>query len=213
MRTRGLRKWGSRGCYRRRYRKTAAKGPWRGPRQAMPGDPGEGERWRGSPPPWVWGTTPRPQPGGTRASGRRAWFAGSRQGRPRGRRRGVCGREAARTQEPCSQTPGNRWLLTWRTWGRAAGEAGTPLTAGRRAPRLQAPRLQLDPSVAALGLGAAGGAGAGGGASARWPLPSERGPSSGFQALALDRWVCFTTALDLDLAFPPDGPQLLPPHW
>lgn len=63
----------------------------------------------------------------------------------RGRRCGVCGREAARTAEPCSQTPGNRWLLTWPTRGRAAGETGTPLTPWRWGPRLQAPRLQEAP--------------------------------------------------------------------
>ena len=43
VRTRGLRKCGSRGCYRRLYRNTAAKRPWWGPRQTMPGDLAEGE--------------------------------------------------------------------------------------------------------------------------------------------------------------------------
>ena len=102
VRTRGLRNCGSRGCYRRRYRETAAKRPWWGPRQARPGDPGDGEMVARVTSTLGLGTTPRPLPSGTPASGRRGWLTGSRQGRPEAGGAGICGGEAARTQEPCS---------------------------------------------------------------------------------------------------------------
>lgn len=77
------------------------------------------------------------------------------------------------------------------------------------------PGLQPAPKGSrALCPGAAGGAGAGGGASARGGSPPPEG-GSGLGSKA-SHWTSGSASpllWILDLAFPPDGPQVLLPHW
>lgn len=192
---------GSRGCYRETLQGNCSQetvvGPEAGHARGTPGKRGNGG---GSPPPWVWGTTPRPLPSGTPASGRRGWLTGSRQEGDRSR--GDLWRGSRDTG--ALFLGANRWLLPWRTRGRAAG-------AG------QGPRLPLGtgPWAPAGTQGAArsaraprAGAGAGRGLCA--------GPDGSGLGSKASHWTSGSASpllWILDLAFPPDGPQVLLPHW
>ena len=197
VRTTGLRKCGSRSSYRRRYRKTAAKRPWWGPRQTMPADPGEGEMVARVT--FTLGLGHHSPASAKRDTSEREagvvhWLQARATRRPAARSLWRRSREDTGALFLDAREQVAAHVANTGTGGRGGCDSAYRWAQGPSAPA----GTQVEPRArpGRCGRGGSRGRGLCGG-----PLPSERGTGSGLQGLPQDQWVCFTTALDL-------GPRL-----